>query len=117
MNIEQFYDENEKRRDSAEVEFGTQWTDVRGYLYRLSWIESTGELYLMAGPYGRVIEEPILGETLGYSEPIEALTIQLISNFATLEAVEGSLLGWQAMMDETNSIVWLESQLNFEFAN
>ena len=47
MDIEQFYSADERRRQSAEVEFGNNWFDAKGSRYELSWIEDTGELYAM----------------------------------------------------------------------
>ena len=47
MDLEAFYEENEARRESEEIEFGSDWTDADGVFYELTWIEATGELYLM----------------------------------------------------------------------
>ena len=47
MDIEEFYSADERRRQSAEVEFGNNWFDTKGSRYELSWIEDTGELYAM----------------------------------------------------------------------
>ena len=47
MDIEQFYSADERRRQSAEVEFGNNWFDAKGSRYELSWVEDTGELYAM----------------------------------------------------------------------
>ena len=67
MNIEDFYSADERRRQSAEIELGTNWYDAAGNRYELSWVEDTGELYAMlemvpgAGsytPFGDVEVEP-----------------------------------------------------------
>ena len=47
MDIEQFYSADERRRQSAEVEFGNNWFDAKGSRYEISWVEDTGELYAM----------------------------------------------------------------------
>ena len=47
MNIEDFYSADERRRQSAEIELGTNWFDAKGNRYELSWVEDTGELYTM----------------------------------------------------------------------
>ena len=47
MDLETFYESNEARRESAEFEYGDDWTDGAGNHYELSWVEATGELYLM----------------------------------------------------------------------
>ena len=54
MDIETFYEQNEARRESAEIEFGDEWTDASGQPLRAqSWVEATGELYLMKDPTRR----------------------------------------------------------------
>ena len=47
MDIEQFYSADERRRQSAEVEFGNNWFDAKGSRYEMSWVVDTGELYAM----------------------------------------------------------------------
>ena len=42
MDIETFYEQNEARRESAEFEFGSEWTDASDNEYELSWVEATG---------------------------------------------------------------------------
>jgi hypothetical protein len=114
MDIEQFYDQNEQRRSSAEVEFGSNWRNARGYVFKLSWVEATGELYVMAAPYGEIIEEPVLGDAVGFSEPMEALTVQVVGTFAKLEEVEEKLTGWQDVMEKDRSMGWLQDRLEME---
>ena len=50
MDIEDFYSADERRRQSAEYEFGNNWFDNRGSRYEISWVEDTGELYVMREP-------------------------------------------------------------------
>ena len=50
MDIDDFYEENEARRESAEFEFGIEWSDAADNEYELSWVEATGELYLLVEP-------------------------------------------------------------------
>ena len=52
MNIEEFYDADERRRESPELELGNEWRDADGYRYDLSYVVDTGELYSMAAPEG-----------------------------------------------------------------
>jgi len=44
IDIEEFYEANEARRESSEFEFGSEWTDNDGNEYELSWVEAPGEL-------------------------------------------------------------------------
>ncbi len=50
MDIEEFYEADERRRRSEEVEIGTEWHDADGARYELSWVADTGELYVMREP-------------------------------------------------------------------
>ena len=54
MDIEEFYAADERRRHSAELEFGRDWTEA-GSRCEVSWVEDTGELYLMREPASTVV--------------------------------------------------------------
>ncbi len=59
MDIEQFYSADERRRESEEIELGTEWHDSTGARYELSWVVATGELYMMLEPVvGGLYEDP-----------------------------------------------------------
>jgi hypothetical protein len=106
MDIESFYEQNEARRESAEFEFGSEWTDASDNEYELSWVEATGELYLMVEP-DAVVNEDIFGDFLVSDEMISDLTVVIIGKVASLTALEDSLLGWEDAMLEENSLAWL----------
>ena len=78
MDIESFYEQNEARRESAEFEFGSEWTDAADNEYELSWVEATGELYLMVEPDALVTED-IFGDFLVSDEPVNDLTVVVIA--------------------------------------
>ena len=50
MDIEEFYEADERRRRSAEIELGLDWHDVHDVRYELNWVQDTGELYVMREP-------------------------------------------------------------------
>lgn len=106
MDIESFYEQNEARRESAEFEFGSEWTDVSDNEYELSWVEATGELYLMVEPEA-IVNEDIFGDFLVSDEVISDLTVVVIGKVASLAALEDALLGWEDAMLEENSLEWL----------
>jgi len=106
MDIEAFYEENEARRESAEFEFGNEWTDAADNEYELSWIEATGELYLMVEPDAMVTED-IFGDFIVSDEEIDDLTVVVVGKVASLTALEDLLDGWQDAMLEKNSLSWL----------
>jgi hypothetical protein len=106
MDIESFYEQNEARRESAEFEFGSEWTDASDNEYELSWVEATGELYLMVEPEA-IVNEDIFGDFLVSEEEINDLTVVVIGKVASLTALEDALQGWEDAMLEENSLEWL----------
>lgn len=110
MDIESFYEQNEARRESAEYEFGNEWTDVADNEYELSWVEATGELYLMVEP-DAVVTEDMFGDFLVSDEPVNDLTVVVIGKVASLAALEDLLEGWEDAMLEKNSLAWLHERL------
>jgi hypothetical protein len=106
MDIEAFYEQNEARRESAEFEFGSEWTDSSDNEYELSWVEATGELYLMVEPEADVNED-MFGDFLVADEAINDLTVVVIGKVPSLAALEDQLLGWEDAMLEENSLAWL----------
>ena len=111
MDIEQFYDQDDRRRSSAEVEFGTQWFDAKGSRYELSWVEDTGELYVMlelapeAGswtPFGDVEVDRL---------PVSALVVSVVGVVPDRATVEQVLDGWQDQMDKPDGIHWVAERL------
>jgi len=109
MDIEEFYADNEKRRDSAEYEFGSEWTDASGNHYELSWVEDTGELYLMIGPDAIVREDPF-GDFVVNEEVVSALQVAVIATIPDLESLHRLLEGWENEMATPNSLTWLHSK-------
>ena len=106
MDIESFYEQNEARRESAEFEFGAQWSDESENEYELSWVEATGELYLMVEP-DAMVNEDIFGDFLVSDEEISDLTVVIIGKVASLAALEDVIQGWEGAMLEENSLEWL----------
>jgi hypothetical protein len=109
MDIESFYEQNEARRESAEFEFGGEWTDVEDNEYELSWVEATGELYLMIEPDAKITEDAF-GDFYVSSEAVTDLTVVIIGKSASLAALEDTMLGWEDAMLEPNSLSWLHQR-------
>lgn len=106
MDIEAFYDQNEARRESAEFEFGSEWTDAADNEYELSWVEATGELYLMVEP-DAVVTEDMFGDFLVSDEAVSDLTVVVIGKVPSMAALEELLDGWEEAMLEEGSLSWL----------
>ena len=69
MDIEEFYSSDERRRQSAEVELGTNWFDANGSRYELSWVRGHRGALRDAGtrPGGRLMD-PLRGQR-GRADP------------------------------------------------
>lgn len=114
MDIGQFYDADDRRRQSAEIELGTEWHDAHDVRYELNWVEDTGELYVMREPPPRAWEDPF-GDVYvqtGEKAPVTGMTVVVIARIASHDDLEQILSGWQAAMETPNSVGWLADRLN-----
>lgn len=110
MDIEGFYDLDQRRRLSAEVELGTEWTDRSAVRYELNWIEDTAELYVMREPVPYGYEDP-LGDTIVDNVPVQGMTVAVIGQIATREVLERVLQGWEEAVGQPDSVSWLIARL------
>lgn len=111
MDIEAFYEQNEARRESAELEYGDEWTDATGNRYELAWVEDTGELYLMVEP-DAVVTEDMFGDFLVSDEPVGELQVVVVATVRSESDLEDRLAGWEDHMGEANSLRWLYQRLS-----
>jgi hypothetical protein len=111
MDIEQFYSADERRRQSAEVEFGTNWFDDKGNRYELSWVEDTGELYAMLELIPEADSWTPFGDIEVENLPVDRLVVTVVGNIPTLEQVEGILAGWSEKMATPDGISWVAERL------
>jgi hypothetical protein len=109
MDIEQFYDADPRRRGSEELQLGNRWTDTQGTTYLLSWVEETGELYLMrdmtewaGSPTGRG----------PFRQHLQALpdTVMILSEIHERHELNSVLAGWEQAMQNPESVTWLCSR-------
>jgi hypothetical protein len=98
MDIEDFYDQNPRRRASDEIEFGREWSD-NGLRFEVSWIADTGEVYLMAEPYSR------------REIATESVTVEVLGVIEGRDAINSVLAGWQEAMAKPNSIAWVRERV------
>jgi hypothetical protein len=112
MDIEEFYDADQRRRPSAEIELGTEWHDAGGTRYEVSWVEDTGELYVMREPVPHVTEDPFGGihPSMGPSDE-KKMTVQVVAQVATLDQLHKILDGWQGAMAGDGGAEWLAQRL------
>jgi hypothetical protein len=110
MDIEEFYDADQRRRESGELELGIEWTDHAGVRYELNWIEDTAELYVMREPVPYEYEDP-LGDVIVDNVPVEGMTVAVIGQVPTRDDVERVLQGWEQAINAPDSVAWLISRL------
>ena len=110
MDIEEFYDSDPRRRSSAEVELGTEWRDATGVRYELSWVQDTGELYVMREPVPQVWEDPF-GDELVTEGSVDNFTVSVVGIIPTHDELEEVVAGWQDAIAAANGIEWLASRL------
>ena len=110
MNIEEFYDGDPRRRPSAEIEFGRDWSGPDGTRYEISWVADTGELYAMGEPMA-----PLLSDGIGDLElpnlPTELVTVEILATIPEHDRLESILAGWRDAMGQAGSIAWLRDRL------
>ena len=111
MDIEQFYSADERRRQSAEVELGTNWFDANGSRYELSWVEDTGELYAMLELVPEADSWTPFGDIEVESVSVDSVLVQVICTIPTLEEVERILSGWSERMSDPNGVAWVADRL------
>jgi hypothetical protein len=112
MDIEEFYDGDPRRRPSAEIELGTEWRDAHGIRYELTWVEDTGELYVMREPSPHIVEDPFGGthSSIRHSEEVE-MTVNVVAQIATHDQLEEVLAGWPEAMAGDAGAEWLAERL------
>jgi hypothetical protein len=111
MDIEQFYSADERRRQSAEIEFGNDWYDVKENRYELSWVEDTGELYAMLEVTPKTDSWTPFGDQEVESLPVDSLVVIVLGTIATREEVEQLLDGWAGHMAEPDGVHWVAERL------
>ncbi len=110
MDIEGFYSADERRRQSAEIEYGRDWRDSAGTRYELSWVEDTGELYAMREPAEASVLDPF-GDVYPSWLPEKDVTVRVLGHVAERGELERILSGWQEQMGRPDSTRWVADRL------
>jgi hypothetical protein len=111
MDIEEFYSTDERRRQSAEIELGTNWFDAKGNRYELSWVEDTGELYTMTEFVPEVDSWTPFGDIEVESMPVDRVLVAVVGYFPNHAALEQVLGDWEVHMAQPDGIDWVADQL------
>jgi hypothetical protein len=116
VDIEEFYDADPRRRSSAEIEFGAEWRDLHGVRFEVSWVEDTGELYVMREPAPDGWATPFGGIHVRHAhgadeQEVAGMTVVVVATVEARDRVESLLTGWQEAMGEPDSVAWLVERL------
>lgn len=119
VDIEEFYDADQRRRSSAEIELGRDWQDQHGVRYELNWVEDTGELYVMREPVPREWADPFGGIHVSRTREVdetevEGMTVSVVGTVASRAELERALDGWEEAMGGEDSVAWLVDRLRRE---
>ena len=98
MDIEEFYDQDPRRRASDEIEFGREWSenDLR---FEVSWVADTGELYVMAEPSSR------------REISTESVTVEVLGVIKGRDAINSVLAGWREAMAKPDALAWVRGRV------
>jgi hypothetical protein len=98
MDIEEFYEQDPRRRASDEIEFGREWSE-NDRRFEVSWVADTGEVYVMAEPYSR------------HEISTESVTVEVLGAIEGRDAITSALAGWPEAMAKPNSLAWVRERV------
>lgn len=110
MDIEEFYDADERRRESDELQFGRDWYDDHGRRYELNWIADTGELYVMQDDPPPVWMDPF-GDVVSFRVDGDRLGVRVLKLVRGEDNVRRLLDGWEGAMAQNDGVAWLVDRL------
>jgi hypothetical protein len=100
MDIEEFYDQDPRRRASDEIEFGHEWYE-NGLRFEVVWVADTGEVYAMAEDSRRRVST-------------QSVTVEVLAVIERRDAINSVLTGWQDAMSQPDSLAWVRARLSGE---
>ena len=98
MDIEEFYDQDPRRRASDEIEFGHEWYE-NGLRFEVAWVADTGEVYAMAEDSRRRVST-------------QSVTVEVLAVIEGRDAINSVLTGWQDAMSQPESLAWVRARLS-----
>jgi hypothetical protein len=110
VDIEEFYDADDRRRSSDELQFGQDWHDRHGRRYELNWIEDTGELFVMQDDLPPMWSDPF-GDLMPLPADADDLGVRVLKRVHGRDQVVELLAGWEQAMAGPDSVAWLIERL------
>jgi hypothetical protein len=113
-SVEAFYAGDGRRRPSAELDFGVWWR-WRGIVYRLTWVEDTGELIAvqLSAPIVKAI--PFDGKGIQYAGLAiiggDPGGVYVLATVRGRNAIELLLDGWAEACAGDDSLAWVIERL------
>jgi hypothetical protein len=98
MNVEEFYDQDPRRRAWDELEFGREWSE-NALRFEVAWIADTGEVYAMAEPYSR------------HEISTASVTVEVLAVIHGRDVINALLAGWRDVMGKPNSLAWVRGRV------
>jgi hypothetical protein len=116
-SLDLFYELDERRRRSAELDFGVWWR-VGDDVYRVTWVDETGELIAVRLGRGRV-DRTIKVAThasgipglFGFTVAGEPMEVYVLGRIRVRDQVEQLLAGWAEVCGEPESLGWVIDRL------
>ena len=112
MDLEGFYQQDERRRASEEIEYGRDWRDEHGNRYEISYVVDTSELYAMRDPVGGLVPVSWFGDLFTTPVAENALTVAVLATVEDPNALADALEGWPGAMAGPDGIGWLVQRLH-----
>jgi hypothetical protein len=111
VDVEQFYEQDPRRRRSDEIELGQDWTDEKGVRFELSWVKDTGEMYAMRETLGTVIEDPFQDASV-VPPSTKSITVEVLGAVSDEGELDRLFAGWQDAMPQGGSLEWARERLS-----
>lgn len=115
-DIDAFYAADERRRFSGEHDYGVWWFDEHGAAWRGSWVNDTGEFYIVRLGPPRVqdvgIDEPgpFIAQMVSVPSARQAGPVVVLGIEPYHAALESRLAGWGDECGKQDSLAWLRSR-------
>jgi hypothetical protein len=114
MNVKEFYAEDDRRRRSDEITYGTGWRDDSDAAaeYAVRWIVETGEVYALRNPAPPfpVLFDPEAGVGMAPLKT-DVYAVKILGRVQDAEALQAALNGWEDHVRDASGLMWIRERL------